>query len=90
MNKALLALDKNNFTKPLSEYVLGVGMVFKRVAGGNGAYFMGAVSSKAFPAYFPTVFTLKEPLPSLFLMLLALGISFSWRSGRRQCWLFHP
>ncbi|HLN19436.1 MAG TPA: hypothetical protein VK255_04690, partial [Patescibacteria group bacterium] len=44
----------------------------RRVDGGNGAYFMGQVSGKAFPAYFPTVFTLKEPIVSLFLMLTAL------------------
>lgn len=75
MNKALLALDGNNLTKPMAEYFLGVGMVFKRVAGGNGAYFMGQVSAKAFPAYFPTVFIIKEPLPSLFFMLSALMLA---------------
>ena len=75
VNKALLALDSNNLTKPLAEYFLGVGMVFKRVAGGNGAYFMGQVSAKAFPAYFPTVFLIKEPLANLFFMLSALILS---------------
>ena len=72
MNEALIALDGNNLTKPMAEYFLGVGMVFKRVAGGNGAYFMGQVSAKAFPAYFPTVFLIKEPLANLFFMLSAL------------------
>lgn len=77
VNKSLLMLDSNNITKPLAEYFLGVGMVFKRVAGGNGAYFMGEVSSKAFPAYFPTVFLIKEPLPSLFFMLSALVLAIT-------------
>jgi hypothetical protein len=77
VNRVLLSLDGNNLTKPLAEYFLGVGMVFKRVAGGNGAYFMGQVSSKAFPAYFPTVFLIKEPLPNLFLMLSALLLSLA-------------
>lgn len=71
-NKILLSLNKSDALRPLSEYFLGIAMVFKRVAGGNGAYFMGQVSSKAFPAYFPVVFLIKEPLPSLFLMLFAL------------------
>lgn len=70
-NHVLTALNDNAVTRPLSEYILGVAMVFKRVSGGNGAYFMGQVSGKAFPAYFPTVFALKEPLSNLFLMLLA-------------------
>jgi hypothetical protein len=75
-NKILLALNESAVFRPLSEYFLGIAMVFKRVAGGNGAYFMGQVSSSAFPAYFPTVFALKEPLVMLFLMLSALLIAF--------------
>ncbi len=75
-NQTLLALNNNSFTRPLSEYFLGIAMVFKRVAGGNGAYFMGQVSGTAFPAYFPTVFTLKEPLILLFFMLSAIIIAF--------------
>ncbi|HAT74854.1 MAG TPA: hypothetical protein DCS28_02345, partial [Candidatus Moranbacteria bacterium] len=74
-NHALLTLNNNSFTRPLSEYFLGIAMVFKRVAGGNGAYFMEQVSSAAFPAYFPTVFALKEPLILLFFMLSAIAIA---------------
>jgi hypothetical protein len=76
-NKFLLILDKNNVTKPLSEYILGIAMVFKRVGGGNGAYFMGQVSGKSFPAYFPTVFLIKEPLPNLLFMFSAILISLA-------------
>lgn len=76
-NKVALALNENALTRPFSEYFLGIAMVFKRVEGGNGAYFMGQVSGKAFPAYFPTVFAIKEPLPSLFLMFAAFLISIS-------------
>jgi len=75
MNKTLLSLNQTSLGKPLAEYLLGVGMVFKRVAGGNGAYFMGKVSSQAFPLYFPIVFILKEPLASLFLYFLSIAIS---------------
>ncbi|MEI7425544.1 MAG: glycosyltransferase family 39 protein [Candidatus Moraniibacteriota bacterium] len=75
-NKILLSLNENALLRPLSEYFLGIAMVFKRVAGGNGAYFMGQVSSTAFPAYFPTVFAFKEPLVMLFFMLSALLIAF--------------
>lgn len=75
-NKIAMSLNQSAYTRPLSEYFLGIAMVFKRVDGGNGAYFIGKVSSQAFPAYFPTVFLLKEPLPSLAFMLFALGITF--------------
>lgn len=71
-NSLLTALGKNNFTQPLGEYALGVLMVFKRVAGGNGVYYLGQVATKAFLSYFPVVFLLKEPLASLFFMIFAL------------------
>lgn len=59
--------------KGLSEYFLGVFMVFARVAGGNTYYFLGTVSNHATPWYFPTAFLLKETLPFLFLLLCSLG-----------------
>lgn len=71
-NSVLTALGKNKFTQPLGEYALGMLMVFKRVAGGNGVYYMGQVTSKAFLSYFPVVFLIKEPLASLFFMVFAL------------------
>jgi len=74
-NKTLNALNNNFLTRPLAIFGQGIGYVFRRVSGGNGAYFMGQVSSTAFPAYFPTVFLVKEPIPTLILMLLAIFIS---------------
>jgi hypothetical protein len=55
---------------------LGIGYVFRRVSGGNGAYFMGQVSSTARRAYFPVVFIIKESIPALFLILIALLLAF--------------
>jgi hypothetical protein len=71
-NKSLSLLNSSAITKPLAEYFLGVTMVFKRVAGGNGAYFLNNVSSKASPIYFPLVFTIKETLPFLALIVFSL------------------
>ncbi len=59
--------------KPLSEYMLGVFMVFARVAGGNTYYFLGGVSKTATPMYFPAVFLLKETLPLLLLIVSSIG-----------------
>lgn len=65
-----LATSQHPLLKPLSEYFLGVFMVFARVAGGNTYYFLGTVSNHASPWYFPIVFLLKETLPLLFLFTL--------------------
>ncbi len=74
----MLAMNDHSSLRPMAEYVLGMGMVFKRVAGGNGAYFIGQVSDNAFPAYFPTVFILKETLP-LLILIIAMTIFTLWQ-----------
>jgi hypothetical protein len=79
-NNLFSAFNKSDLGKPMAEYMMGVGMVFKRVAGGNGAYFMSEVSGKAFPLYFPVVYLIKEPLSSLFFLLLAIIIAIYTQS----------
>ncbi|HEX7586253.1 MAG TPA: glycosyltransferase family 39 protein [Patescibacteria group bacterium] len=76
-NKVLHWLNNRAITRPYTEFGIGVAYVFRRVSGGNGAYFMGQVSGTAFRAYFPTVFLMKESLPALFLMLFALIYALS-------------
>lgn len=71
---ATLALNTSDLTRPFAMYLQGLGQVFNRVDGGNGAYFFGEVSGQAFPLYFPTVFTIKETLPHIALILVALSI----------------
>ncbi|MFA6383405.1 MAG: glycosyltransferase family 39 protein [Parcubacteria group bacterium] len=71
-NKVLHWLNDHPATRPLTDFGIGISYVFRRVSGGNGAYFMGQVSSKGFRAYFPTVFLIKESIPALFFMLFAL------------------
>lgn len=65
----------NKFLKPFAEYLLGVIMVIWRSSGGNAAYFLGELSSEGWWYYFPIVFVLKEPIPSLILILFALFLS---------------
>ena len=84
----VVSTSGTEFLKPLSEYFLGVAMVFSRVAGGNVYYFLGAVTNQASPWYFPVVFLLKETLVFLFLLLAAalyafyrIGRSFSEKTG---------
>lgn len=94
--KVLHSLNENSITRPLAEYGIGINYVFRRVSGGNGAYFVGEVSDNAFIAYFPTVFMLKETIPLLILILLTLAftihqiassIKFGYRNLIKE--LFH-
>ena len=70
-SKILHALNENTITRPLAAYVFGPAWMFKRVSGGNGAYFLEQVGN-GFTAYFPVVFLIKETLPFIFLALFAL------------------
>ncbi|MDI6717824.1 MAG: glycosyltransferase family 39 protein [Patescibacteria group bacterium] len=62
----------NKVFRPIGEYMLGVLMVMQRSSGGNTSYFLGEVSASGWWYYFPAVFLLKEPLPSLILIALAI------------------
>lgn len=73
------------FLRPYAEYLLGVLMVLQRSAGGNTTYFMGEVSASGWWYYFPLTYLMKEPLPILALMLLALIISlFNMRRALKE------
>jgi len=75
-NNALSTINNSSpIMKPFAEYLLGVTMVFKRVAGGNGAYFLNDVTSKASTIYFPFVFIVKETIPFLALIVFSLVIT---------------
>jgi hypothetical protein len=63
---------KNPVFRPFAQYLLGVLMVFQRVNGGNTAYFLGQVGNSGWWYYFPVIYLLKEPLPTLILILVAL------------------
>lgn len=80
--KFLFSLNEVPALRPLADYFFGVARVFQRVAGGNVTYFFGQLDTKGFLAYFPLVFLIKTPLPTLFLILTATLIGI-WRFG---CW----
>jgi len=70
--------------RPYSQYGLGLAMVFQRAEGGNRTYYLGQVSSQSFKSYFPVVYSLKEPIPFLILLLGAIWFGFkSWRKTHK-------
>lgn len=61
--------------KAFAQYLLGLLMVFQRSSAGNTGYFLGEVSARGWHYYFPVVFLIKEPLPSLILLFVSLIIA---------------
>ena len=70
-----LTLIKNDLTRPLGQYVLGVLMVNQRAAGGNTAYYLGEVSSAGSRSYFPLLYLLKEHLALHILTVIAVAFA---------------
>ncbi len=65
-------------TRPAAEYLLGILMVFQRVAGGNTIYFLGRVVGGGGWIYFPLLFLMKEPIPSVAIVAIALALALAW------------
>lgn len=65
-------LSQNPVTKPLAQYLLGLILVFQRASGSHTTYFLGEVSGAGWKTYFPTVYSIKEPLAFHLLTIIAL------------------
>ena len=65
----------HQITRPFAEYLLGLLMVLQRSDAGNTIYFMGQVVNSGGWTYFPTLFLLKEPIPTLIIVLFALFLA---------------
>jgi hypothetical protein len=72
----------HRITQPIAEYTLGILMVLQRADGGNTIYFLGHVAQSGGWIYFPVLFLLKEPLPTLIIVLLALVLAAWWTIKR--------
>lgn len=72
MAKTIVWMSDKKFLKPYTEYGLGLFMTLNRTAGGNNAYFLGQVSSKAWWYYFPVVYLIKEPFALFILIIIAV------------------
>jgi hypothetical protein len=70
-NAAIWMADKP-VLRPVSQYLLGLFMVFQRASGGNTAYFLGEISAAGWRSYFPIVYAIKEPLAFHVLLLIAI------------------
>jgi hypothetical protein len=71
-------MSGNPITRPIAQYILGVLMVLQRADGGNTIYFLGQVRGSGGWIYFPVLFLLKEPIPTLIIVLLALALAVWW------------
>ena len=74
----------NRALRPYAQYMLGVLMVMQRADAGNTIYFLGEVRGSGGWTYFPVLFLLKEPLPTLIIIFTALIVTVWWMIKKRR------
>ena len=75
-------MSRHYATRPIAQYLLGILMVLQRAGGGNTIYFLGHVSQDGGWIYFPALFFLTEPVPTLIIVFLALALASWWTVKR--------
>jgi hypothetical protein len=73
-----IVMANNPILRPFGEYLLGLLMVLQRSTGGNTIYFLGHIVNSGGVWYFPVLFLLKESIPSLIIIFIALGLGTWW------------
>ena len=83
-------LSDGGATLPMPSYWNGLKTIFERTERGNPAFLMGEYSDTGWWYYFPTIFFIKTPLPTLLLLALALTLTARRHSWRAEMWLLLP
>jgi hypothetical protein len=73
-----------NVPGPAPAYWSGIASILRRTGGGSPAFLMGEISREGWWYYHPVAFALKTPLPTLALLLVALGLWGRATCGRRS------
>lgn len=76
--------ENNPITRAIGHYLLGVVLVFVRVAGGNATYIMGHVSDKSISWFFPVAWLIKTPLSIIILFVWSLLTLAFFRNKHKQ------
>ncbi len=78
-----IKMAANTVLRPYAQYMLGVLMVMQRADAGNTIYFLGQVRGSGGWIYFPVLFLLKEPIPTLIIVIAALILALFWMAKKR-------
>jgi 4-amino-4-deoxy-L-arabinose transferase-like glycosyltransferase len=71
-------MASHRLTQPVAQYTLGVLMVLQRSDASNTIYFLGHVVESGGWIYFPVLYLLKEPIPTLIIVLFGLLLGLWW------------
>lgn len=76
--------EGNPILRGLGHYLLGIVLVFARVAGGNATFIMGHVSDKGISWFFPVAWLLKTPFTVIILLIWSFLTLIYFRSKDKE------
>lgn len=81
-------LAGNPISRAFGHYLLGLMLVFGRVAGGNSTFIIGHFADKAISWFFPLAFLIKTPATILILFFFSIAYLIVRKvNDRRDAWL---
>jgi len=81
-------LAGNPILRAFGHYLLGLMLVFGRVAGGNSTFIIGHFADKAITWFFPVAFLIKTPATILVLFFFSIIYLITKKvSSKREAWL---
>lgn len=89
LRNLLHGMEGNPVTRAIGHYLLGVALVFARVAGGNATFALGHLSDKSISWFFPFAWLVKTPITIIILSVWSvIGIIWSkfWKS-KEKFWI---
>ena len=83
--------ESNILLRALGHFMLGLFLVFGRVAGGNDTFIIGQMSQKSFHWFFPVAWIIKTPIPIILLffstIVLMLRLQAKKLLDKKQSWI---
>jgi len=76
--------ENNPIMRGLGHYLLGIALVFARVAGGNATYILGEVSDKSIAWFFPVAWMIKTPISIIILLIWSLLSLVIFRNKHKE------
>ncbi|MCL5411064.1 MAG: glycosyltransferase family 39 protein [Patescibacteria group bacterium] len=81
--------ESNPITRGLGHYILGIMLVFARVAGGNATFALGHISDKSISWYFPFAWLVKTPIAIILLFFWSIVTLFisKFYKNKEKFWI---
>lgn len=80
LTKPIIWLSDKPVLRIYGNYLLGMAIITQRISAVGNIYFLDELKNSTGISYFPIIYLIKEPLPWLIMLAIALGLTFRKRN----------